>query len=305
MDSFFFNITDTRYKVTQIFKNRQEYINRVDISNGVVYFEAKLLKNTQQIKLNNLDRMVMIVMVKKGFLHIYDAIGKTEKVVPAGKIGIYCSSRQNMTLTMHSDEYSEQFILFVSDFFLKRYLSMNKNEPIDFLYQKIQTEISLEEINMQSIDALSLYMLEKILGISYVHTMQSLRAEHKVIEFMIQRFSLLDIFSQSLSKEELALASRAKDALLQNFISPPTLAELAHICATNESKLKIVFKKVYKTTIHMYTQKLRLEEANLLMKEENLTIGEIASRVGYKHQGYFSKLFFSTYGVYPKELMKN
>jgi AraC-like DNA-binding protein len=51
-------------------------------------------------------------------------------------------------------------------------------------------------------------------------------------------------------------------------------------------------------------QKLRLEEANLLMKEEQLTIGEIASRVGYRHRGHFSKLFFATYGVYPKELIK-
>ncbi|SFV90840.1 transcriptional regulator, AraC family [hydrothermal vent metagenome] len=49
----------------------------------------------------------------------------------------------------------------------------------------------------------------------------------------------------------------------------------------------------------------RLEEANLLLKEEKLTIGEVAKRVGYSHQGHFSKLFFATYGVYPKELIRS
>jgi len=41
-----------------------------------------------------------------------------------------------------------------------------------------------------------------------------------------------------------------------------------------------------------------------LAQEEIMSVGEIAKRVGYKHQGHFSKLFFKTYGVYPKNLLK-
>jgi AraC-like DNA-binding protein len=304
MESFFFNITDTRYKVTELFKNRQEYFNRVDISNGIVFLESRLLYRSEQIALKNLDRMVMIVMVKEGSLHIADHIGNNESFIGKGEIGIYCSSRQDMTLTIEKVHQSDVFILFIADFFLKRYLSSRHNEPIDFLYSKIQQEIALEEIHIQPIDALSLYIVEKILNVSEDDRMQSIRAEHRVTEFMIHRFSLLDIFDE-VSSEELRLASKAKDILLQDFISPPTVQTLAHLCATNESKLKKVFKKVYQTTLYGYVQKLRLDEANLLLKEENLTIGEIARRVGYKHQGHFSKLFFNTYGVYPKELMKH
>jgi len=183
-------------------------------------------------------------------------------------------------------------------------LSAVPNEPIDFLYSKIQDEVSLECINIQPIDALSLYSIEKLLALSLGESMMSIRAEHRVVEFMIHRFSLLDIYSESISKEELALAICAKGVLLQDFICPPTIEVVAHRCATNTSKLKKVFKKVYEITLHGYVQKLRLEEANILLKEENMTIGEIANKVGYKHQGHFSKLFFATYGVYPKELMK-
>ncbi len=225
--------------------------------------------------------------------------------IKEGEISIYCSSRQDMTLTIEQTKKSDIFILFIADFFLKRYLSSHKNEPIDFLYSKIQKEITLEHIYTQPIDALSLYIVEKILNISQNDCMQSIRAEHRVIEFIIHRFSLLDILIDGIATEELELASKAKAVLLQDFIHPPTVQMLAHLCATNESKLKKVFKKVYQTTLHGYVQKLRLDEANVLLREENLTIGEITKRVGYKHQGYFSNLFFATYGVYPKELMKH
>jgi AraC-like DNA-binding protein len=217
---------------------------------------------------------------------------------------MYCSSKQDMTISIGNTQESNVFILFVADFFLKRYVTAIETEPIDFLYTKMQQEISLEHVNTQPIDALSVYSIEKILNVLDTDKMQSIRAEHRVMEFMIHRFSLLDILVAGVTKEELALASRAKEILLKDFREAPTAEILAHLCATNTSKLKKVFKKVYELTLYAYVQKLRLKEANLLLKEQDLTIGEIAKQVGYKHQGHFSKLFFSTYGVYPKELIK-
>ena len=135
--------------------------------------------------------------------------------------------------------------------------------------------------------------------------MNSIRCEHSVIEFLIHRLSLFDMYDSTIMEEELYIAKKAKSYLLKNFVSAPTIHILAHLCATNESKLKIVFKKVYKMTIYSYIQKLRLEKANQLLKDQVLNIGEIAKDVGYKHQGHFSKLFFETYGVYPKDLLKH
>jgi len=285
-------------------KGDEGYINRVDISNGVVFLESKLHNKSAEIQLNNLDRMIMIVMVTKGKVSIENHINKEKFSIKSGEISLYASSKQDITLTMHKSEKSNIFILFIADFFLKRYLSANLNEPIDFLYNKIQKEISLEKIDSQWIDALSLYSVNRLLDVSVEDRMQSIRAEHRVVEFMMHRFSLLDILVVEVSKEELALAARAKSVLLKDFIHPPTVDELSHLCATNASKLKKVFKKVYQITLYGYVQKLRLKEANLLLKEENLTIGEIAKRVGYKHQGHFAKLFFATYGIHPKALIK-
>ncbi len=284
MDSLFFNITERRYK-REVHEN---YI-RVDISNGVLFLKSDV---SFSFHLKNLDRMVMLSYVKAGKLSFHEDIEK--RVYDASESQIYVSSRQNITIEADGDI----FILFIADFFLKRYLSGSVNDPIDYLYKELQKEHLLTLVDSKSIDALSLYLINKITQLKT----SGIRCEHDVIELLMHRFSLLDIIDPMIGVDEVKIAKRAKNYLLKTFCDPPTIQELSHICATNESKLKKSFKKVYKTTIYSYIRKLRLEEANLLLKEQNLSIKEVANMVGYRHQGHFSKLFFESYGVYPKDL---
>ena len=304
MDSFFFNITDTRYKITKLYKKDSNFINRIDISNGLVFFDIYLENIAQQFTIKNLDRMIMIPVVSNGELSIYNNSTSKNTICLENTMDLFCSSRQDFTFKIKQNKLSKIFILFISDFYLKRYLSSNSTEPIDFLYKNIQGENYLDLVNSVSIDALSLYIINKITTLNTNSNMQSIIKEHNVIEYLIHRFSLLDFYDSSFSNEQLDIAKKAKNHLLENFISPPTIKELAHLCATNESKLKKIFKKVYKNTIYGYVQELKLKEANLLLKEQILNIGQIAKTIGYKHQGHFSKLFFKKYGVYPKDLLK-
>jgi len=236
----------------------------------------------------------MLTYLKKGQLTISDHTQNIEFQTKESQI--YASTKQNITIKADGDI----FILFIADFFLKRYLSSNQNDPIDHLYKKIQKDISLELVDSKNIDALSLYIIQKITQLNT----SSMKCEHNIIELIMHRFSLLDLIDKNIDSYELEIATKAKNHLLKTFITPPTISELAHICATNESKLKKSFKKVHKNTIYGYIQKLRLKEANLLLKEQNMSIKEVALNVGYKHQGHFSKLFFENFGVYPKDLLK-
>ena len=300
MESLFFNTPNRRYQIEELFREGEEHLRRVDISNGIFFYDILLKESSQTIKIKNLDRMVMLIAVKAGAVEIEEHREKQTERLKENTITIYGSSRQDFSLKVSG----EVFMLFVADFFLKRYLSGEISEPVDFLYEKLEEEVSLEKINTQPIDALSLYVVEKLLKIESDDRMKSIRAEHMVMEFMIHSFALIDIVDEKISQDERELAHRAKGVLLERFASPPTIKELAHLCATNESKLKKVFKKVYQSTINAYVQKLRMEEANVLLRKEKMTIGELATRVGYRHQGYFSKLFFETYGVYAKDLLK-
>ena len=304
MESLFFNAPLQRSKARTLFQKEENYLRKVDISNGIFFYDASLTHIPQAIHIKNLDRMIIISVVIKGGLRIANHVDESEQHIKEGSISLFASSRQNISFHIDATENNQVFILFIADFFLKRYLDTNTHEPINFLYQKTQKEISLERINLQRLDALSLYLIDIIRHTKENEQMYSVRCEHRVMELMIHRFGLLEHVNNLIPKEEQAIATQAKEILLSRFATPPRIEELARLCATNESKLKSVFKKVYKSTLYQYVQKLRLEEANLLLRNQGLSIGEVAKTVGYKHQGHFSKLFFETYGVYPKQLLK-
>ena len=304
MDSFFFNITDTCYKLTELFKYNEQHVFRVDISSGLVFFDISLsLSREKSLSLKNLDRMNFIVSVRSGKCLIKDKLTDKEFNLTENSTYLFATSRQDMDITIEQSDKAEIFILFIGDFFIKRYLSENPYEPINFLYKKLQQEISLELVHKTPTDALSLYLIDKIVHAKHSEKMNSIISEHRAIEYMIHRFSLLDLnIPAELTSEEIEVAGLAKQAILQNYIKPPTIKELARHVGTNDFKLKKYFKKVYQTTIYAYVQKIRLERANLLLRENLMSVAEIANEVGYKHQGHFSAIFFKTYGVYPKDL---
>lgn len=304
MDSFFFNITDRCYKITELFKHNDQHVIRADISNGLVFFDISLKLTTEKVlTLKNLDRMNFIVSVRHGKCLIKDNATDNSFTLNKNNTYLFATSRQDMDITIKQSETSKIFILFIGDFFIKRYLSDNENEPINFLYKALQEEVSLDLVNETPTDALSLYLIDKIVNAKDNEKMNSMISEHRAIEYMIHRFSLLDLhLPAEHSPEEIDIAGKAKKIILQNYNNPPSIKELANLCGTNDFKLKKHFKKVYQTTIYVYVQKLRLEKANLLLRENLMSVSEIANEIGYKHQGHFSAIFYKAYGVYPKDL---
>jgi len=107
MDSFFFNITDTSYKTTELLKGKNTYVKRVDISNGIVFFDIHVNDfRNREIIFKNLDRMIIIPVVKKGSFKLYDNVEKKKYISKENSISIYASSRQNFTITTQDNEVS-------------------------------------------------------------------------------------------------------------------------------------------------------------------------------------------------------
>lgn len=65
-----------------------------------------------------------------------------------------------------------------------------------------------------------------------------------------------------------------------------------------------IFKKETGMTITNYLTSVRMEEAQRLIRETNLTITEIAYKVGYTDTRYFSKLFIKEVGIKPVDYRK-
>ena len=292
MESFFFGADLTRCRESMLASG----LHRVDVSNGLVYLDTPTPVRSM-LSMHYFDRMAILIFVRSGLVRFVRE-DQEPSCIEAGQIGLLTSRRQDWEMQF---EKMEGFCLFVADFFLKRYLNPEGEGAIERLYGWMESHGTLHTVSVEPLDALSLYLIDKITD-SSEGSMRSLRGEHRVVELMLHRLGRLELLPAEKATELSEIADRARKILEREFATPPTIETLAHRCATNASKLKKAFKHTYKTTIYGYIQHLRMEEANILLRQERLSIGEVARRVGYRHQGHFSRLFHGVYGIYPREL---
>ena len=64
------------------------------------------------------------------------------------------------------------------------------------------------------------------------------------------------------------------------------------------------FKNLYKCGIYEYVLKVRMEKAALLLKDNDIKIQDVGTRVGFSDNNHFSKAFKNYYNVSPSEYRK-
>ncbi|WP_367331679.1 helix-turn-helix domain-containing protein [Sphingobacterium multivorum] len=94
----------------------------------------------------------------------------------------------------------------------------------------------------------------------------------------------------------------ARDYLVKNMESPPSLIELAKIAGLNEYKLKRGFKEVFHQTAFSYLSDLRLELAKNQLLEGKKSVTEIAFEMGYCSLQHFSTAFKKKFAVSPSQV---
>lgn len=107
-----------------------------------------------------------------------------------------------------------------------------------------------------------------------------------------------------LSKTDLESIHEAREILLKDIQNPPTIANLARLCGINEFKLKKGFKQTFSTTIFSYLKKYRMEKAWHMVQEQNQSVTEAASQVGYTNVSHFIAAFHKQFNVNPGTLKK-
>lgn len=132
----------------------------------------------------------------------------------------------------------------------------------------------------------------------------------KMMFFRSQMTILLSHFFGHLSgmkeevvkKEEREKLFEAKEILLNNLETPPSLTELSKLIGLNSFKLKKNFKELFGVPVFKYLQNERLTKAHQLLRDGDMTIQEAAWHVGYDSLSSFSNAFAKKFGFRPSEI---
>ena len=80
------------------------------------------------------------------------------------------------------------------------------------------------------------------------------------------------------------------------------LEELAKLTHFNKAYLSRIFKKETGETLSSFITRMRVEEAQKLLLETDLSLAQISSQVGFEDQSYFTKAFKAVAAITPGQL---
>ena len=109
--------------------------------------------------------------------------------------------------------------------------------------------------------------------------------------------------SPRLKPDTIARIHYAREILLSRLENPPSMLELAQIVGVRDRTLRRGFRELLGTTVFRFLTEKRMESAEQLLCQGNITIAEVAHRVGYSHQGRFAEAFKRRFTIAPGECL--
>lgn len=193
------------------------------------------------------------------------------------------SSSESIRLLMQNRKFNDtkKFINnLLNDKNAEQFTLSSANSLISLMTSQLSLLIALYDFSdlAQEVEALQspVYLLN-------FHTISQWRDD---ILRIVDRIELC--FSQH-NQDDLVI--RVQKYLADNYASDWDLSELAALFYVNSSYLSHIFKKKTGKTISAYIEDLRIQNACVLLRTTNISIGDIAAAVGYSDPNYFAKRF--------------
>jgi len=110
---------------------------------------------------------------------------------------------------------------------------------------------------------------------------------------------------QFLNTDEKQKILKARDLLVSDLQSPPSLEKLSKMTCMTPAKLQAGFKQAYGKSVFDYFREYRMQKAMQLLDETRTNVSQTAWQVGYTNVSHFSEAFKKRFGILPKQYLKN
>lgn len=148
-------------------------------------------------------------------------------------------------------------------------------------------------------------ILNEIINCYYEGDIKEAFLRTKITEIFVELLAEFNKKSKNSLSENDILAEETKDFILKNFAAKITLDDISKELTTNKTKLKIVFKNRFNTSIFAFKTKVQMTEAKKMFHVKQFTIAEVAYRVGYKNPQHFTTAFKKQFDITPSHYLKS
>lgn len=152
-----------------------------------------------------------------------------------------------------------------------------------------------------------MHILEAILANPFSGSLRTSFARAKAMELLCHSIDRIARQCDPQPSPSLRVTARdrknvmeAKVILGTEFMSPPTLTNIARRVGLSPKKLGILFSMTCGETLWEYLRRIRIETAKRLLATTDLQVGQVAYEVGYKHHSTFTVAFIEQVGMSPK-----
>jgi AraC-like DNA-binding protein len=132
--------------------------------------------------------------------------------------------------------------------------------------------------------------------------------QSRAVEIVCQAIEALEHQDNLGTAETTMLTARgvlkAQRRLAEDFVTPPSLEDLALEVGLSRSALCTGFRQMLGQSVFDYILSLRMERALALLNERDASITAIAHTVGYNHTSSFSVAVQRYFGATPSELRR-
>lgn len=196
------------------------------------------------------------------------------------------------------------------------FIEMDKlSDELQYIMKTLS--IDMDKVKALTLNEKSIFMLRKNEKAEHIFSeLYSVRENHrsgylklKILELLL---FLTDIETSEnndgeifLDRESVMLIKSVHDLIVSDIKKHYTIDELSDIFGISPTALKKKFGAVYGTSVYAYLKTYRLQEAQKMLLCTELSVADIACRVGYENPAKFSSAFKEEYGMTPAQFRKN
>lgn len=104
--------------------------------------------------------------------------------------------------------------------------------------------------------------------------------------------------------QELRRVEDTANFIKENFATELSVKHLSRQTGLNPNKLQAGFKYLFSSTVNEFVTNVRLEQANVLLKNKEYNVQSVVAAIGLESSSYFSKIYKKKYGITPKNYKK-